>query len=305
MLLGFIIIIRYIFTRHQMILLNDVNSLMNQISAIHSGNLTTPLSEPENIEFSEAVQDLNDIQYGMEIALKEQMQSEQLKVELVSNVSHDIKTPLTSIISYVDLLKQEDLPENLKDYVKILDDKAQRLNEMVQDVFDISKAASGQLSVHLEQLDFGKLLEQTLAEMQETISLSSFSIKTDIPPVPIYILADGQRLYRVFQNLIQNALQYSLEGSRIYISLKSDGTFATVSIKNTSKSEIDENINYIERFVRGDNSRSDGGSGLGLSIAQSFTQACNGKFSVETIADLFVVTVKFPQIRSASQAIEA
>ena len=278
---------------------------MNQISAIHSGNLTTPLSEPENIEFSEAVQDLNDIQYGMEIALKEQMQSEQLKVELVSNVSHDIKTPLTSIISYVDLLKQEDLPENLKDYVKILDDKAQRLNEMVQDVFDISKAASGQLSVHLEQLDFGKLLEQTLAEMQETISLSSFSIKTDIPPVPIYILADGQRLYRVCQNLIQNALQYSLEGSRIYISLKSDGTFATVSIKNTSKSEIDENINYIERFVRGDNSRSDGGSGLGLSIAQSFTQACNGKFSVETIADLFVVTVKFPQIRSASQAIEA
>ncbi len=305
MLLGFIIIIRYIFTRHQMILLNDVNSLMNQISAIHSGNLTTPLSEPENIEFSEAVQDLNDIQYGMEIALKEQMQSEQLKVELVSNVSHDLKTPLTSIISYVDLLKQEDLPENLKDYVKILDDKAQRLNEMVQDVFDISKAASGQLSVHLEQLDFGKLLEQTLAEMQETISLSSFSIKTDIPPVPIYILADGQRLYRVFQNLIQNALQYSLEGSRIYITLKSEGNFATVSIKNTSKSEINENINYIERFVRGDNSRSDGGSGLGLSIAQSFTQACNGKFSVETIADLFVVTVKFPQIRSASQAIEA
>ena len=96
-----------------------------------------------------------------------------------------------------------------------------------------------------------------------------------------------------------------IHSTRIYISLKSDGTFATVSIKNTSKSEIDENINYIERFVRGDNSRSDGGSGLGLSIAQSFTQACNGKFSVETIADLFVVTVKFPQIRSASQAIEA
>ncbi len=305
MLLGFIIIVRYIFTKHQMMLLHDVNSLMNQISSIHSGNLTTPLSEPENIEFSEAVQDLNDIQYGMEVALKEQMQSEQLKVELVSNVSHDIKTPLTSIISYVDLLKQENLPENLKDYVKILDDKAQRLNEMVQDVFDISKAASGQLSVHLEQLDFGKLLEQTLADMQETIALSSLSIKIDIPPVPIYILADGQRLYRVFQNLIQNALQYSLESSRIYINLKSDGTFATVSIKNTSKSEIDENINYIERFVRGDNSRSDGGSGLGLSIAQSFTQACNGKFSVETIADLFVVTVEFPQIRSASQAIEA
>lgn len=304
-LLGFIIIIRYIFTRHQMMLLHDVNSLMKQISAIHNGNLTTPLSEPENIEFSEAVQDLNDIQYGMEIALKEQMQSEQLKVELVSNVSHDIKTPLTSIISYVDLLKQEDLPENLKDYVKILDDKAQRLKAMVQDVFDISKAASGQLNIHLEQLDFGKLLEQTLADMQETISLSSFSIKTDIPPVPIYILADGQRLYRVFQNLIQNALQYSLENSRIYISLKSEGNFAAVSIKNTSKSEIDENINYIERFVRGDNSRSDGGSGLGLSIAQSFTQACNGNFSVETIADLFVVTVEFPQIKNTSQAIEA
>lgn len=305
MLLGFIILIRYIFTRHHMMVLQDMNSLLYQISAIRNGNLTDALSIPESEELSEAVQDLNDIQHGMEIALKEQMQSEQLKVELVSNVSHDIKTPLTSIISYVDLLKQENLPENLKDYVQVLDNKAQRLKAMVQDVFDISKAASGQLTMHLEQLDFGKLLEQTLADMEETISASSLSIKKDLPAVPTYILADGQRLYRVFQNLIQNALQYSLEGSRIYISLKSEGNLAVASIKNTSKTEIKETIHYAERFVRGDDSRSDGGSGLGLSIAQTFTQACNGKFYVETIADLFVVTIEFPKVLNTSQVIEA
>ena len=139
-----------------------------------------------------------------------------MKVELVSNVSHDIKTPLTSIISYVDLMNQEpDLPEHVKDYVKILESKSQRLKSMVQDVFEISKAASRQLPVNIDTLDLGKLIRQTLADMSESIERSTLSIKTRIPEEPVLIKADGQRLYRVFQNLLQNALQYSMEHSRI------------------------------------------------------------------------------------------
>ena len=224
-----------------------------------------------------------------------------MKVELVSNVSHDIKTPLTSIISYVDLMNQEpDLPEHVKDYVKILESKSQRLKSMVQDVFEISKAASRQLPVNIDTLDLGKLIRQTLADMSESIERSTLSIKTRIPEEPVLIKADGQRLYRVFQNLLQNALQYSMEHSRIFITLETDGTLAAVSVKNISRYELPERIDYTERFVRGDESRSDGGSGLGLSIAKSFVEACRGSFRIDINADLFMVTVEFRDITSTT-----
>ena len=250
---------------------------------------------PEDSDLYDAVQQLNDIQYGMDTALSERMKSERMKVELVSNVSHDIKTPLTSIISYVELMKQEEnLPEDVKDYVRILDIKSQRLKSMVQDVFEISKAASKQLPVNLEDLDLGKLLRQTLADMEEQIEESSVTVKAQIPAEAVMIHADGSRLYRVFQNLLQNALKYSLDGSRVFITLKTDNKTARATVKNISQEEIPSDIDFTERFVRGDESRTDGGSGLGLSIARSFTEACGGVFGIEVDADLFVVTVEFP-----------
>ncbi len=237
---------------------------------------------------------LENIRQGMAGAVDEQMKSERMKVELIANVSHDLKTPLTSIISYVQFLKEEEgLPDHVKDYVKILDEKSQRLKNMVQDVFAVSKAASGELPVNMEELDFGKLLRQTLADMDEEIQGSSLSFRTEIPEAPVMILADGQRMYRVFQNLFQNALKYSLKGSRVYVTLKADGKMAVASVKNTSHMELDEDKNFTERFFRGDKSRTDGGSGLGLSIAQSFTEACGGQFELEFNADLFIVTVSF------------
>ncbi len=237
---------------------------------------------------------LENIRQGMAGAVDEQMRSERMKVELIANVSHDLKTPLTSIISYVQFLKEEEgLPEHVKDYIKILDEKSQRLKNMVQDVFAVSKAASGELPVNMEQLDFGKLLRQTLADMDEEIQGSSVSFRTEIPEAPVLILADGQRMYRVFQNLFQNALKYSLEGSRVYVALQVDGRMAVASVKNTSHMELDEDKNFTERFFRGDKSRTDGGSGLGLSIAQSFTEACGGQFELEFNADLFIVRVSF------------
>ena len=245
-------------------------------------------------DLSRTMAQLENIRQGMAGAVDEQMKSERMKVELIANVSHDLKTPLTSIISYVQFLKNEEgLPEHVQDYVKILDEKSQRLKNMVQDVFAVSKAASGELPMNMEMLDFGKLLRQTMADMDEEIHNSRVSFRTELPQEPVMIMADGQRMYRVFQNLFQNALKYSLDGSRVYVTLKADGKLAVASVKNTSHMELDEDKNFTERFVRGDKSRTDGGSGLGLSIAQSFTEACGGRFELEFNADLFIVKISF------------
>ncbi len=275
--------------------MSDMQDILEQIRNIRKGDMDSRLEVPEDSELKESFENLNAIQEGMQTALEEQVKSERMKIELIANVSHDIKTPLTSIISYVEILKQEeDLPEDVKDYIHILEAKSLRLKTMVQDVFEVSKAASGELPVNPESLDLAKLLRQTLADMQEQIAESPVTIKEDIPEKIVPILADGQRLYRVFQNLIVNALKYSLEGSRIHITLKEDDGRATVTVKNTSREELPADVDFTERFVRGDASRTDGGSGLGLSIARSFTEACKGTFGIETNADLFTATVSFP-----------
>lgn len=278
----------------------DLDLLAEQIYAVQSGDYT----EKEDLSADSSLKPLSDslskIRRGMETAVAEQLKSERMKVELVANVSHDLKTPLTSIISYLAFLKQEEgLPEHVQDYIRILDQKAGRLNSIVQDVFAISKAASGQLPVELKELDFGKLLRQTLADMQEQIQAGTVTFKAEIPQEAVMIRADGTRLYRVFQNLIQNALQYSLEGSRVFVDLEQEHGTAAASIKNISRQELRFGPDFTERFVRGDESRTDGGAGLGLSIAKSFTEACGGSFSLETDADLFAVRVCFQVVRRA------
>lgn len=291
--------IKTLYIKGNTLLFRDMDMLAEQIEKVYSGDLVGEFPKSNDNIIENALENLSNIQKGMKEAVEEQTKSERMKVELIANVSHDIKTPLTSIISYIELLRQEEeLPDYIKDYIEILENKSQRLKTMIQDVFEISKAASRQLPVHMEYLDFSKLLRQTLADMEEEINKSSITMKAEIPVEPITIYADGQRLYRVFQNLIVNALKYSLEGSRVYLTLATEGNgenfFAAASIKNTSRFEICDNIDYTERFLRGDESRTDGGSGLGLSIAQSFTEACNGRFEIETIADLFIVKVTFP-----------
>ena len=275
-------------------LARDIAALADQVEAVRAGDLERPLVLPEDADLRRTAEHLNDIQAGMKAALEEQTRSERMKVELVSNVSHDLKTPLTSILSYAELLRQEDLPPAAADYAKIIDQKAQRLKTMVEDVFDISKAAADQLPVHLERLDLAKLLRQTLADLDGPIQKSCLTFRTDLPEEPVMITADGKRLYRVFQNLIDNALRYALEGSRVYLSLKTAEGIAEASVRNTSRGELPVGVDFTARFVRGDASRTDGGSGLGLSIARSFTEACGGEFRVETVADLFTAVVTFP-----------
>lgn len=275
-------------------LARDIAALADQVEAVRAGDLERPLVLPEDADLRQTAESLNDIQAGMKAALAEQTRSERMKVELVSNVSHDLKTPLTSILSYAELLRQEDLPPAAADYAKIIDQKAQRLKTMVEDVFDISKAAADQLPVHLERLDLAKLLRQTLADMDGPIQASALTFKAELPEEPVMITADGRRLYRVFQNLIDNALRYALEGSRVYLRLKTAEGTAEASVRSTSRTELPEGVDFTARFVRGDSSRTDGGSGLGLSIAKSFTEACGGSFRVETVADLFTAVVTFP-----------
>lgn len=277
------------------VLLRDLVPLTDQLSILRTGTAAQPLKLPEGSDLSDAAVDLNRVQEGLRSAVAEQMKSERMKVELIANVSHDLKTPLTSVVSYAALLgEEEDLPPHVKDYIRILNEKARRLQVMVQDVFEVSKAASGELPLRLERLDLTRLLDQTLADMDEAIRESGLTFRVTLPSNPVWITADGDRLYRVFQNLIQNALRYSLEGSRVYVTLEAMEGRAVARLKNTSRDELPSGVDFTARFVRGDASRTDGGSGLGLAIASSFTAACGGALRVETDADLFTVEVTFP-----------
>ncbi len=272
----------------------DFGAVADQAAAIRAGELERELTLQESSDLYQMADDLNHVQQGLHQAVEERTRSERMKVELVTNVSHDLKTPLTSIISYTELLSQEPLEPPASEYVRIMGEKAQRLKSMVQDVFEVSKAASGQLPVKLERLDYARLLRQTLADMAQAIEDSGLTLRASIPEGEVPITADSDRMYRVFQNLIGNALKYSLPGSRVYLSLTVEGRTAAASVRNTSAAELKPGADYTARFVRGDESRTDGGSGLGLSIADSFTRACGGELTISTEADLFTAAVTFP-----------
>ncbi|MBP7332182.1 MAG: HAMP domain-containing histidine kinase [Firmicutes bacterium] len=277
--------------------LSDLGRLMDHIKIVKNGDMKTRLEVPADSNVYPAAQNLNSIQAGIGIAVAEKMKSERLKIDLITNVSHDLKTPLTSIISYVELLNREEgLPEHINDYVKILSQKSERLKNIIQDLFDLSKANSENITLDMEQIDLARLIKQTLADMEEPISDSGLAFRLNIPDEPVYILSDGKKLYRVWENLITNALKYSLPGTRVYIDLIADGGTAHAGIKNTANYEMNFSADEIlQRFVRGDASRTSEGSGLGLPIARSFTQICGGLFNVKIDGDLFKVELRFKQ----------
>lgn len=237
-----------------------------------------------------------DINQGFDASTQEQLKSERMKVDLVTNVSHDLKTPLTSIISYVDLLEKEELTEAAVDYVKILQDKSQRLKKIVEDLFDLSKSTSGNLVLDLEEIDMKKLIQQTTADMEDRILQAGNKLVINLPDHVSKIWADGDKMYRVFQNVIDNALKYAMENTRIYITLQDESNMVLVSVKNIASYEMNFTSNEIvQRFNRGDEARTTEGSGLGLAIAESFTNACGGKLRVFIEGDVFEVRIWFPK----------
>ena len=277
---------------------SDLGKLMDHIELIKNGDMSTRLEVTEDADIYPAVQNLNYIQEGMGIAVAEKMKSERMKIDLITNVSHDLKTPLTSIISYVDLLNKEDgLPEHVNDYIKILAQKSEHLKNLIQDLFDLSKASSNNLALDMEKIDLARLVKQALADMEEPITASGLTFRINIPDEPVYITSDGKKLYRVLENLIVNTLKYSLSGSRVFVDLTVSSKEVTATIKNTANYEMtfDED-EILQRFARGDQSRSSEGSGLGLSIAQTFTEVCGGKFSIKIDGDLFKVELRFETV---------
>lgn len=285
--------------------LDDTSKIAHQLSCLQEGKTPEPVSLHKKSLLHHMEADLLDIQNGFETAVDESLRSNRMRVELITNVSHDLKTPLTSIINYSELLCEENLPEPAGDYALALRKKAYRLKGMVQDVFDFSKATTGNLTLEMVPLDLNKLIQQTLADMDEQIQASNLVFKTNICPTPLMIMGDGSKLYRVFQNLFVNAIQYSLEHTRVYIDTREEEGQACVWIKNISRQELTFDPQEItERFVRADSSRTTEGSGLGLSIAKSFAETCGGNFSIELNADLFMVAVRFPLISNELSAKE-
>jgi signal transduction histidine kinase len=234
---------------------------------------------------------------------EEQMKSERMKIELITNVSHDLKTPLTSIISFIDLLSKEDnLTEGAKDYIRILQDKSERLKNIVMDLFDLAKSTSGDVKLEYDYIDLGKLIRQTLADMDDRIEASGLSFKCKIQESSILIYADGNKLYRVFLNIIDNALKYAMRQTRVYIELSLINHKAVVSVKNIAGYDMNFTAQEIlQRFTRGDQARTSEGSGLGLSIAESFTRVCGGEFRVEVEGDMFKIYLSFDQAENPSQ----
>ncbi|MGE5380709.1 MAG: sensor histidine kinase [Methylocystaceae bacterium] len=293
---GIYLIYRYLLNYRHMV--TDLGSLIDHIAQIKSGTFGSRLELDPRADLYSAAEDLNSIQQGLNTAVEDRIKAERMKVELITNVSHDLKTPLTSIISYVDLLAKEDaLSATVRDYVTILSQKSERLQNLVQDLFDLSKASTDNINLELEKLDLTRLIQQTLGDMEEQIVASGLTFRTSLPETPVYIFSDGKKLYRVWQNLISNTLKYSLTGSRVYIDLVTDSQEVLATIKNTANYEMNfSEDEIVARFVRGDESRNSEGSGLGLSIAQSFTQICGGKFKLQIDGDLFKVELRFPLV---------
>lgn len=279
-------------------------SILKGTEEIVSGNLNYTIKEQGGGNLFKLAHNINNMKAGFKESLQNEIKSERLKSELITNVSHDLKTPLTSIINYVDLLKKEDLiNEQAKGYIEVLDRKSQRLAMLIDDLFEASKMASGAVELNIEKVDVTALLQQSLAELHEKINSSSLIFKVKIPEEKVYSNLDGKKTWRVFENLINNILKYSLPKTRVYIDLIEENNNIIITMKNISAYEMDfDNKEIFERFKRGDKSRNTEGSGLGLAIAKSILELQGGSLSIEIDGDLFkaVVTVSASATHVAS-----
>jgi signal transduction histidine kinase len=253
--------------------------------------------DTENSLFAQVADGINHLGDGLKAAVELSLKDERMKTELITNVSHDLKTPLTSIINYVDLLKKEDIPgEDAKHYLEVLDAKSQRLKQLTEDLVEAAKANSGNIELECMPLAFDELMRQAIGEFEDKFATRNLTVVASYPEAPAVIMGDGRRIYRIIENLLQNAYKYALEGTRIYADLSNHGGEVAFTLKNVSSAQL--NISpeeLMERFTRGDESRTTEGSGLGLSIAKDLTKLMEGSFEILLDGDLFKVIVTFPE----------
>ncbi|MFA9378905.1 MAG: sensor histidine kinase [Lachnotalea sp.] len=274
-------------------------SILNGIKKITNGELNHKI-DTANLKGSNIVlaYAINNIGEGLHNAVDASMRNERLKTDLITNVSHDIKTPLTSIINYVDLIKREDIKdEKIKGYVEILDNKSQRLKNLTEDLVEASKISSGNIKLEMTKINFVELINQTEGEFSGKFAAKRLLVVKTIPKDPVNIQADGRRIWRVIENLYNNVAKYAMENTRVYMDVIAYEDKVEFSIKNISESPLNINADELtERFIRGDVSRSTEGSGLGLSIAKNLTTLQKGTFEIYLDGDLFRVTITFPRV---------
>ena len=278
-------------------IIKEYSQIENKLKDVYNGNNQTELKEEDfSMVFKSSVKYLNNISNGLENAVQERMKSERMKAELITNVSHDIKTPLTSIINYVDLLKKEDIAnEKAIEYINILDNKSQRLKKLTEDLIEASKVSTGNVSLNLEKINIVELIKQAIGEFEDKFQNKNLQIIVNCNENEININADSRYMYRIVENLFSNIYKYALENSRVYIDISIvDGTNVVIEMKNISKDKLNISADELmQRFVRGDRSRNTEGSGLGISIAQNLTELQNGTFELKLDGDLFKVKLTF------------
>ena len=271
----------------------NYHRLLEATNEIADGNLDVEIDENLGV-FEPFKEEIEKIQTGFKKAVDEEVKSQRMKTELVTNVSHDLKTPLTAIITYVNLLKMEHDPERQKEYIDVLDRKSLRLKALIEDLFEISKASSRSVNLNIIEMDIVNLFKQVKLEMEEKITEANLDFRLDIPEEKVIVALDGQKTYRIFENLIGNAVKYAMPHTRVYVKIAAEEGEAVFRMKNVSATELTFNPEEItERFVRGDSARNTEGSGLGLAIVKSFVEIQKGKFWIETEADLFKAEIRW------------
>ena len=262
--------------------------LWNAAHEMAEGNLKVNIEEEMGV-FEPLSKELERVQEGFAKAVREEAKSQNMKTELITNVSHDLKTPLTAIITYVDLLKQEGITEEQRtSYIETLDQKSQRLKVLIEDLFEVSKANSGNVKMDFMDVDVVSLMKQVRLEMEDKIMDSDLTFRWNLPEEKVILSLDGKRTYRIFENLLNNTLKYAMPGSRVYVDVQSTEKEVRIIFRNISATEMDYQAEQLtERFVRGDASRNSEGSGLGLAIVKSFVELQNGIFQIEIDGDLF------------------
>ena len=276
--------------------INCYEHIERHLKAIYDGDHSSKLN-PDDFtkEFQDIVKYINDVSSGFENAIQEGIKSERMKTELITNVSHDIKTPLTSIINYVDLLKKENIEnEKAKEYIDILDNKSQRLKKLIEDLVEVSKASSGNVKLNMEKIDICELVKQATGEFEDKFKSKNLDVIYNANEENIYINADNRYMYRIIENLFVNISKYALDSSRVYIDIIKNDLKVKIAVKNISKERLNITPDELmQRFVRGDKSRTTEGSGLGISISKSLTELQNGKFTLNVDGDLFKVELEF------------
>ena len=277
--------------------------LLQATGKMADGNLEVEINEDLGV-FEPLKGEITKIRNGFKKAVEEEVKSQSMKTELITNVSHDLKTPLTAIITYVNLLKKEGITEEeRRNYIRILDQKSMRLKSLIEDLFEISKANSNNVTLHLVEVDIVSLMKQVRLELEDKIGRSQVEFRWNMPDDKAVLILDSEKTYRVFENLLVNIVKYALPGTRAYVEITDDGETVMVSMKNISATEISlEGRDITDRFVRGDESRNTEGSGLGLAIARSFVELQKGTMEVGIEADLFKVKIEWDRKRMPDKA---